>query len=126
MSFTHTRTQTLVAPSGTISNTKSYTGTANVEIDEAVDNGASNTQFALNLTVAQIQSIEIVSDQAITLRFNSTGAPAPLMALVAGKAYEWDTDAYFTNLLTTNITTLYISNASGVTANFKLRCVYNA
>ncbi len=125
MSFSHTVSFQVATPSGTLVYSKSYTGAQSFEMDEATTTGTTNEEHDFTITVANILSVYLVSDQAVTLKFNSTGAPAPSIALLANVPYVSNTDftTYLTSTLTTNITKVYVTNASGSTANWKFRFI---
>jgi len=105
---------------------RSYTPTGGDSINVAQATGTTNTQYQLAFTIASLKSCCLISDQAVTLKFNSTGSPAPQIILAAGVPYIWNTDEYFVNLLTANVTTVYITNNSGATANISLHFAYTA
>lgn len=126
MAFTHTLTKTVNAPEGQVSYSTGYTGSSVVAVDEAVANGATNLQINVAIDVSALKSIYIVSDQAVTLETNDSGTPDETISLLAGVPYEWQVGSYFTNLLETDITAIFITNASGATANVSLRALLDA
>lgn len=125
MSVTHTLHQNWVNGSRAIASSKNYTGNASNTLDETIADSSTDFEIAFTLDVSAIKSIYILSDQAITLETNNGGAPADTLTLVAGHPYIWNTDSEFTNLLATDITALFITNASGATATLKLEVVFD-
>ena len=79
----------------------------------------------VNLNVSEIKAIIITADQAILLETHDSGTPADTISLVAGKAYVWYTGSYFTNKLATDITKIYLTNASGSAATVEMEAVYD-
>ena len=99
---------------------KEYSSGSKTSISDTIADGLADILHALVVDVSQIKACFIVSDQAITLEFNNSTTGVPTIVLVAGVPYVWDTDSYFTDLLATNITALYVTNASGALATFSL------
>lgn len=126
MSFTATVTERVTIGTSTIENINTYTDSAQLLIDEAVADSETDYEIALVMDVSEIATVYIVSDQAVTLEFNNSTTGVPEIVLVAGVPYMWHTNSYFTNLLATDITTLYVTNASGETANLQLRFIYDS
>lgn len=93
-----------------------------VSIDASVANG-NDQLHALTLDVSQVKALYISSDQDLTLETNSSSSPADTIALKANKPVIWSTNCGLTNPLGTDVTALYITNASGSTAAFKLRAL---
>lgn len=110
-----------------LSSSQTFTGTGEANIvAETVADSVTDKQVNIAIDVSEIQSIYILSSQDLTLETNNGGAPVDTIALLAGVAYIWHTGSYFTNLLTTDVTALFLTNASGATATFDLRCVYDS
>ncbi len=99
---------------------KEYTSGTKISINDSVADSVTDQLHALVVDVSKIIAVFIVSDQAITLEFNNATTGVPTIVLVANVPYVWDTDSYYTNLLATDIVSLFITNASGSTANFSL------
>lgn len=110
-----------------LSNSKAYsaTGEANI-VGESVPDSTTDQAVNIALDVSAIASIYIVSTQALTIETNSATVPDNTITLVANVPYIWHTGSYFTNLLTVDVTVLYLTNASGAAATFNLRCVQDA
>ncbi|HEY1603854.1 MAG TPA: hypothetical protein VGG64_29905 [Pirellulales bacterium] len=118
---THVATQQLVTPSGTLRYDKTYTGDNGDEFDLAVADGTTNHQAVLAFAVATLVSIWLTTDQDLTIKTNSSGSPTNTIALKANVPYHWATDSYQSNLLTADVTSLFITNGSGEDANFSVR-----
>lgn len=103
-----------------------YTDEAATSIDKAVADAATNFLIALVQDVSETSVVYIVSDQVVTLEFNNSTTGEPTIVLVADVPYVWHTNSYLADLLTTDITKLYVTNASGSTANIKIRFLYDA
>lgn len=125
MALTHRLSLGCVAGSSGISKTISFTAGAEVNIDEALAEGA-DTLVALTLDVSQVKSFYMVSDQAIVVETNSSGAPVNVFTLAADKPFIWfegngtwrDTAG---TAVSSDITALYVTNASGASATLQIR-----
>jgi len=83
--------------------------TVNVEVDWAI-------------TVANLKSILLLSDKALTIYTNaaSTGAPQDTIALAAGVAVVWNGGAA---LFAGNVTKLFVTVTGAAAANLKIRAL---
>lgn len=111
MSFTHQITDKVLVGGETISAVNTLTSGAKVSIDETLSIG-TDVPVALTLDVSQVKSAYIVSSVAMTIKTNSSGSPANTLTLVAGVPYRWYTNQYDAFKLTTDVTTLYVTNAA--------------
>ena len=84
---------------------------------------ASTTDFLVNIAidVSELEFFILLSDQALTLKTNSTGAPDQTIAIAANVPLTFTGAAGETNPLTVDITKFYFTNASATAAN--VRCV---
>lgn len=122
--FTHSLTPALTTQGGQVTGTTlTLTAGAERNIDEPIPIGATNLPVAFNLIVAKCVSFWVSADQALALKFNSSGTPAPLLTLLANQPYYWATGYYDTFKLTVDITALFVTNASGVAATLKIRAL---
>lgn len=123
MAFTHTIGRNWASGSRSIEAANGYSGDAQESLDVNVADSETDFEVAFQLDVSQIQAIYIKSDQDLILETNSGGSPVDTLALLAGKPYVWTADDLWVNLLTTDITALFLTNASGSTARFQLEVV---
>ena len=128
MAITHTLTRRVAIGGGTpLESSIGYTGTGEVNVNgESVPDATTDQLIVIAIDVSAIQSIYIISTKALTLETNSATVPADTIVLVADVPYIWHTGSYFTNLLGTDVTQIFLTNASGAAATFDLRCVYDA
>jgi hypothetical protein len=104
----------------------SYTGDGANPRSIDVADSATNLEIAFVLDVSEIKAIYIVATQDLTLKTNSSSVPAETIELKAGKPYLWHEDSYFVNLLETDITKLFVTNASGVAAVLDIEVIFDA
>jgi hypothetical protein len=81
---------------------------------------ANDVLVALSVDVSQVKGVYILSDQALTLETNSSGSPTNTLTLVANIPYIWYTGKYDTLKFTSDITALYVTNASASAANLTI------
>lgn len=99
---------------------ETITGGQWVTLDEDITDGTTDGLVALVLDVSQIQGYIITSDQAITLETNNGAAPDDTITLTADGAVVWTPEDGSTKRhLQTDVTALYVTNASGSTANLR-------
>jgi hypothetical protein len=106
--------------------TKQYTGSAHVGIRETVANGQTDKQINVAIDVSAVKSIIIKSTQDVTLETNSGSAADDTINLLANVPYIWNTDSYDAFLLGTDVTALFITNASGASADISVDAVLDA
>lgn len=100
-----------------VSKSNSLTGGLVTLIDgETVATGQTDVLFAVTLDVSQVKAFYLVSDKNVTFETNNSATPANTLSLVADIPYVWYTNKYDTFKLTTDVTAVYITNASGATA----------
>lgn len=100
------------------------TGDEEVDIDVAVAPSTTNAEYDQTLTVAALKSVVLYSDQALTIKTNSSSAPQDTINLVAGQAIVWQPAGGFSAPFAGNVTKFFLTNASGtLTANFKMRAL---
>lgn len=119
---THTASSGWTNGLRSIVSTKEYTGGLAVQLDEAVDDGETDLEIVLSIDVSAIKMIYIKADQDMTLETNDGTTPADTINLKANVPYVFnaDLDQYFTNLLTTDVTSIFMTNASGTNGTLEL------
>lgn len=85
----------------------------------------TNSNYIHVIDVSQIQYIVIVANQDCTLKANSSGSPAFTLTLKANKPYLWWVNCGFTNLLTTDVTSWYLTCAATGTIDVTIRGIYD-
>lgn len=121
MSVTHSIGVVYKSDAGTIASvTDTYTDDFEVAIDHATAAATTNEEIDIALTVANIKSMLLYSDQTVTVKTNSTVAVQTL-TLTAKKAVVWATDHIETCPLTSNVTKIFVTNSGSSAANLKFR-----
>lgn len=126
MSFTHTITKRYQGPGSTIEQTVSQTASGSIEIDEAITNGADR-HIVVSWLNANVKSIYILSDQNLTVEWNDSAGADGSVSLLANQALTYQANGYDTNpFVAADVTDLYVTNASGTTANLSIRVLVDA
>lgn len=121
-SFTIQETVTYSGQSVSKSNT--LTGGQVTLIDgETVATAQTDVLFSVTVDVSQVKAFYLVSDQDVTFETNSGSSPTNTIALKANIPYIWYTNKYDTFKLTSDVTAVYITNASGSTATIYMFAV---
>lgn len=91
---------------------------------------AANTQYKFVVTVADLKSIVLSSDQNVDLYTNDTsgGSPQEHIPLVAGVPLQWTLlqDGAGKIPFAGNLTSIYVTNGSAHAANIKVRGIVSA
>ena len=127
MSFTHT-IRTLFSAAGGASLSGSVATVADAEDNRDIVVAGSTNDFAVALTlaVANLKSFYALSDKDVLIETNSSTVPPNTLSLKAGIPYSWTAAGALTNPFTTNITSLFISNANPAAATVQLRIAQDA
>jgi hypothetical protein len=121
MPFEQTIGQSVTAGGALVSKSKAYSAGHEKNLSEAVPNASTDLQFVFTLDVSAVKSFYAVSDQDITVETNNGGTPVNTLALKANVPYIWTTDSYDTFKLTADVTSLFVTNASGQNATLDIR-----
>lgn len=89
----------------------------------AVPDATVDLEVKITLDVSEIKLLRMTSDRNMTVKTNSAGVPDNTIALLANSPLLWVPDMYCLNPLTIDVVTIFLSNASGFPATFKLNCL---
>lgn len=107
----------------TIANTQG--GVALID-GETVSTGETDYEINFDLDVSACKSFYLESDQDVTFETNDGAAADDTIALKANKPYIWHADDYNSFLLGTDVTSVFITNASGATATIYCVALFDA
>lgn len=125
MSVSHSIEQNWESAGRRLTSQNVYSAGAQSTLDEAIPDESTDLELVFTLDVSEIESIIIICDQDLTLKTNNATTPVDTLDLLAGLPYIWTVDSYFENKLTTDITALFVTNASGKVANLHLEEVHD-
>ena len=95
----------------------SVQGNAMPGFSQAIPASTTNLQISMPpITLANLLSIIITTDAAITLKTNSTGSPQDTISIAAGGAFIWQTGSGNAAPFAGNVTSWYVSTG-GTLAN---------
>jgi len=124
MPLTHTISQSFSQPGiAGLGGTIIRTGTAEANISAPLAAATTDNLQTVSLTVAQMLSLFLLSDVALTIEANSASVPTFTITLAAGAPLIW-TSGNGTNPFTADVTALYLTCT--LAANFEMRCLYNS
>ena len=118
MAFTTYVTSTVTQGTFTISNTDSYTTDQVSKIQESVATGTADQEISLAIDISKLKAFSMQASQAMTVKTNSSGSPQETFTLSAGTPVVFvDGD---TAIFAGDVSSLFITNASGSLATFNL------
>lgn len=120
MAFDVQRRDTIFAADATISANRTISSGTKVTIDETIPASTTNQLVAFTLDVSQCKAFSMISTVNMTVKTNSSGSPADTVVLAANIPYVWTNDDYTTFKLGTDVTALYITNATTGAGTFTL------
>lgn len=126
MSFSNTHELRVTAGGATIVKRRTFTGSQRISVSETVADSVTDGQINVAIDVSAVKSFMLVSDQAVTVETNDGTTPDDTLTLVANEPYEWTENSEHTFLLGTDVTALFVTNASGSTATIQLEAIVDA
>jgi hypothetical protein len=103
-----------------------YSGSSIPQLTISIPPTTTNqhTPFSMPISPAPVMWVMLATGANLTVKTNSSGSPANTFTIVAGTPFLWDGNAaYYSNPVTTAITDLYVTNASGVAATLQIDVV---
>ena len=108
-----------------ITSSTTHTGTMVSMPAETCPTGSA-TQLIFPIDVSAVKAFSVLSTQNVTLKTNSSGSPDNTIALIANKPYTWTASMYDTFKLTTDVTSIYIANTSGSSADVTIMMIIDS
>lgn len=121
----HTLTKTWTRGSESLSTPVTKTADQEKGGDYVIPNATTDQLVTLTVDVSEVESLYMVSDQDVSFQTNNAGTPVQTIAMKANVPITYTKDSGETNPLTTDITAIYLTNASGATATVKIRILEN-
>ena len=112
MAYTHTIVENWEGDGRDHSGQKAISSDGQQSKQIALGASVADLEVALVATVANMKAVYIIADQDFTLETNSSTVPDETIALKANCPYVWRLGSYYTNLLATNITKVFLTNDS--------------
>lgn len=109
--------------------TETPQGNAELNLDVSVAAGATNQQYHIAFTRANLQSLCIAAGDVLTIKTNSSGSPTDTITLSAapGQVLVWSlaSDGLSRCPFSADVTTLYVTNGTANPINLKIRGLLN-
>jgi hypothetical protein len=90
-----------------------------ITVDETIAI-ANNVPVTLAVDVSQVRGVYIVCDQDVLLETNSSSSPTNTLTLEAGVPYIWFTNKPYSLWMTSDVTALFVTNASAAAAHLQM------
>src|SRR5690242_1094873 len=125
MAFNHTIQRIYNDGITNVTSSESVSNDTQINFDGSIAGGSTNAQLNLAFTKANMKSLCLWCDRALTIKTNSTGSPQDTISLTANQAIVWshahdgDSACPFSD----DVTTIYVTLAAGAAATFKLRSI---
>lgn len=118
MSFTVKVVESVTEGSTKINVTNDYIVDTSYKITETIADATTDANYLLAIDVSGLQAFSMVSTQAITVKTNSSGAPQETFTMAANDPviFQVGDAAIFAG----DVTSIFITNASGAAADFTL------
>lgn len=126
MSFSHQIAENWIGNGESLSGVGTYTQTGTFSIDETIGGAETDTEIAMVLDVSETEMIYIYADQIMLVEINDNGGGGGSLALTANKPYLWTSDSLYTDLMAVNVTSIFVTNATGTAGTFRVECIYDA
>jgi len=112
-------------PGISISASSSFSASMLVTVEETAVH-SDTTELIVALDVSEIKAIVISSNVQVTLKTNDADAPDDTIVIKAGVPYIWNLDSYHALLLTDDVTSIFVVNATLNAANIKIAAVVDS
>lgn len=101
------------------------TGSGVLSIEETVADSATDAEIVFSLDVSAVKAFMIVSDRDVLVQTNDGSSPDDSLSLLADEPYVWHVTSYDSFLLTQDITSIFVTNASGGIATLIIEAVFD-
>ena len=113
MSFTHTIEVNWKGAGREIKASNNYSGDAQgPSIDVVVADATADQEVVISIDQSQIKAIFMLSSVDVLIETNSSAGTADLINLIGGKPYIWYTGSLDTNLITQDVTAMFLTTVS--------------
>ena len=119
-------TENITIGGQTTTSSTTYTSTASTSIEETIADSVTDQLMVVTIDVSAVKCLYLVSTAAVLVETNSSSSPVDTITLVANKPYIFHTDSYDTFKFGTDVTAIYLTNASGSAATVNLDIIYDA
>lgn len=126
MSIQYTLTEQVQGSGISAVKQQTKSGNAHTQVIKSVADSETDYEIAFELDVSEIEFLYINSTQDVTFETNDGAAPDNSISLLANQPYTWYNGSYDDCLLDTDVTALFITNASGSAATVNVWALYDS
>lgn len=127
MSFTHSIVVNYTADGAARSSISvQATGSAQASINESIADSTTDGEIEVSFPYANLTALIINSTQDVTLETNSGSAADDTLNLTANTPVLWYTGCGYTCPITADVTSIFITNASGAAATITADFLWDA
>ena len=116
MALTVTLLERITVGGITTDKTQAPSAGAGSSVSESIPDSSTDLNVGFNLDFSACKFFYINSDQDITVETNNGTTPDDTLTLLANVPYIWHVNSNHTFLIGTDITALFVTNASGSAA----------
>ena len=125
MSYTHTQKSSFTGSGRVVDKNVVITSGGESGLSESIPDSSTDLLVDFVLDVSAAVSVFISSDQAITVKTNSSSTPDDTIVLSANVPYMWNSNDTGTLVFGTDITALYVTNSSGSAALLDMEALFD-
>lgn len=109
----------------TVAREVTKTGSGVLSIEETVADSSTDAEIVFSLDVSAVKAFMIVSDRNVMVQTNDGSSPDDTLNLIAGEPYVWHVTSLDTFLLTVDVTSIFVTNASGGIATIVIEAIFD-
>lgn len=118
--FTCSLQMTAYSNAMSVAATRTFTGESQIALSPIIPDGTTNQLILIAIDVSLLKFLVIKSDKNITIKTNSSGSPDDTLVIYANNPYVWADGDYNGCLVTTDVASMYITNATADDANVQI------
>jgi hypothetical protein len=103
-----------------ISASRTFTGESQTTLAPTIPASTTNQQILLAIDISLLKLLVIKSDQNISIKTNSSSTPDNTLNIVANVPYTWGDGDYNAKLLTADVESIFVTNATTSPANVEI------
>jgi len=119
-------TQTVTGIGDNLSQAREVSDSASIDVDESIPDSSTDLQINIAIDVSEVSFLAIKSDQDITIETNSGSAAADTLTISGGVPLIYSGTAGETFFLGTDVTAIFVTNASGAAARLQIKGLQDA
>lgn len=102
------------------SGSKNVTADQRSSIEKSIADGATDLEIAIAITETSLVAFALSSDKALTIKTNDSVSPQETFELLPGEPVAWISGEVADKPIAGDVTSIFVTNASGGAATLKL------